>query len=67
MTHIHTAENTPPSTKVFLDGVEIHKVTAACPNEGWLERLVVGSDGKFVIEEDSVLTEKLYGVVRVDV
>jgi len=66
MTHVYTAWNTPPQVKVFLDDVEMQHVTAACPDGGWLERVVVGSDGKFVISgAGSVLREKLYGVVRV--
>lgn len=67
MTHVYTAWNTPPQVKVFLDDVEMHEVKAACPDEGWLERLVIDANGKIVIEGDSVVTEKLYGVVRVDV
>lgn len=67
MTHVYTAWNTPPQVKVFLDDVEMQHVTAACPDGGWLERVVIDANGEMVIGGDSVVTEKLYGVVRVDV
>jgi hypothetical protein len=62
--------------KVFLDGNWMPKAFRCNTEEGWIERFVIGPDGRFVLEDvtpeagetysKGIKRERIYGKVTVE-
>lgn len=55
--------------KIFLDDVHQHHCIVADEEAGYIEKFKINGDGSLMLNEQKteVMTEKLYGIVRIEV
>lgn len=53
--------------RVYLDGVEIHHITEACEEDGWVDQYILDDAGHPKVWDGRFETQRLHGAVQIHV